>query len=225
MKQIGVFVVLILAASSLWAASQNLSVRAFQFRHKQADRAAAVIKPLISAEGSLSIQPGSNTLVITDHGENLKSIAMAIAAFDVPSRNLKLQVRIIAASRQPKAQPAAADLDDIAKKLAVLRYNVFEQVGELTVEGREGDPVVADIDQLYRAELKFGEFDPLSNTVRISDFQLSRIQGDKSAAELVPLLKSTSLNLKLGHTLMLGAAQLPDSPKALMLVLVAQPAN
>ena len=38
-------------------AAKSLSVKTFQFKHKDADRAAAVVKPLMSSQGSLSIQP------------------------------------------------------------------------------------------------------------------------------------------------------------------------
>ena len=54
-------------------AAKSLSVKTFQFKHKDADRASVVVKPLMSSEGSFSIQPSSNSMVITDRAENLKS--------------------------------------------------------------------------------------------------------------------------------------------------------
>ena len=38
---------------------QALTVRTFTFKHKEADKAAAAIKTLLSAEGSMSIQPSA----------------------------------------------------------------------------------------------------------------------------------------------------------------------
>jgi hypothetical protein len=198
------------------AAAPNLSVRSFQLRHKEADKAAVVLKPLFSAKGSFSVQPSSNTLVVTDQAENLKRIAAALENFDLPPRPFVLELKLVMASRA--AQPAIpADLKEIAAKLSgVLRFNAFEKVGDLRAIGKEGDPVLAKIDG-YRAEFRFGELDPVSATIRLNDFQLSRVKGE----EVVPVLK-TSLNLKLGQTVALGASRDPQSQRALMLVLVAR---
>src|ERR1041385_3936257 len=55
-----------------------LTVRTFTFKHKEADKAAAAIKTLLSAEGSMSIQPSTNALVVTDHPENLRAIVKTL---------------------------------------------------------------------------------------------------------------------------------------------------
>ncbi|MBV9187442.1 MAG: hypothetical protein JO093_17630, partial [Acidobacteria bacterium] len=55
-----------------------LAVHSFSFKFKQADKAAAAIKPLLSKEGSMSIQPSSNSLVVTDRAENMKAVAKLI---------------------------------------------------------------------------------------------------------------------------------------------------
>jgi hypothetical protein len=197
-------------------AQEGLTVRSFQLRHKDAEKAAAVIKPLFSAQGSFSIQPSTNTLVVTDTAENLRKIAAAVESFDAPLRALRVELKLVAASRAAQTS-IPAELKEIAAKLSgVLKFNAFEKVGELTAQGREGDSVVARIDG-YRAEFRFGEYDPVNASVRLNDFQLSRVQGD----QLVPVLK-TALNLKIGQTVALGASRDPQSDRALMLVLVAQ---
>jgi hypothetical protein len=198
------------------AAGPNLSVRSFQLRFREADKAAGVIKPLMSAQGTLSIQPSTNTLVVTDQAANVERIAGAIEKFDLPARSFRLELKLVSAGRAP--QPAIpADLKDIAAKLSgVLKFNSFQKVGELKVEGKEGDPVIGKVDP-YRAEFKFGEYDPVSGTIRLNEFQLSRVQGN----ELVPALR-TSLNLRIGQMVVLGASKDPQSQRALMLVLVAR---
>lgn len=203
-------------------AGNGVAVRSFQFRYKQAENAAIAIKPLVSAEGSFSIQPSSNTLVVTDRPENLKTIAAAVAQYDKPARGVKIAIRLVAASRQTNPAKVPDDLVDLSNKLSgVLRFNSFEKLGEITVEGKEGDPVITNVDGVYRAEFKIGEFDPLSDTIRVGDFQLSKIQ---QGGQLTSLLK-TSLNLKVGQTVILGASKSAESGRALMLVLVAKSVN
>jgi len=199
-------------------AGKALSVRTFQFKFKEADKAAVVIKPLVSGEGSMAIQPSSNSLVVTDHPDNLKAIAAALQQYDAPARNVRLSVRLVGASRvDPSiAVEPGAELKDIATELSLLRFNSFERLGETELQGKEGEPGLLDLASGYRAEFKFGEYDPASDTIRLNDFRLSRLQND----QLVPLYKAT-LNLKLGRTVIVGATK-PQGQRALMIVVVAK---
>lgn len=197
----------------------NLSAQSFKFRFKQAENAAVVIKPLVSAEGSVSIQPGTNSLVVTDKPENLKAIAAALEKFDSPARPFSVELKIVAASRAATPAPIAPDLKEISAKLAgVFRFNSFEKVGEIRADGKEGDPVVVEPAAGYRAEFKFGEYDPVSDSIRLDDFSLGKAGADK---QIVSLLR-TSLNLKVGQTVVLGASRSPDSQRVMMLVISAK---
>jgi uncharacterized protein YjdB len=196
---------------------QALTVRTFTFKHKEADKAAAAIKSLLSSDGSVTIQPSTNALVVTDHAENLKTIAKTISGFDVEAQPFKIQVRIVAASRQPGGVRVPANLQDIKEWLAVLPYQAFEKLGDADVQGKEGEPSLVDVSTGYRAGFKFGDYDPASDSIHISDLQISKVQND----QVTSLLK-TSLNLRLGQTYVIGAARAPESKRALMIVLVAR---
>lgn len=226
MKRLALLLICLLAVSALVSSSvfaddaavgKSLSVRTFQFKYKQADQAAAVIKPYMTAGGSMSIQPGSNALVVTDDAEALKKIAAAIAQFDTAPQMFRLSIRLIAAERVP-ADRARVDhgLEDVAPKLALLRYNLLNTVGSAEVTLKEGDPSVVEMGS-YRANFAFGEYDAASDSIRVSDFRLARLEGD----QLSPMLKTT-LNLKLGLTLVLGATKQPNSQRALMIVVTAK---
>ena len=201
-------------------AKAGLSVRSFTFKFKQADKAAAAIKPLLSAEGSMSIQPSSNALVVTDHAENMKAVAKMISDFDKEPQSFRLYVRIVGASRVEGAAKIPDDLKDVARKLSMLPYNTYESVGEATVQGKEGDPGLIDMTTGYRAGFHFGEYDPASDSIAVKDLQISKLTGAQKD-QLTSLLK-TSLNLTIGQTYILGASKAPQSQRALMIVLVAR---
>ena len=195
----------------------RLSVRTFQFKHKQAEQAAAAIKSLMSAEGTLSMQPSTNSLVVADLPENMKRIAAALAQFDTAAQPFRLSVRLVGAGRAAADQSRVPDeLRDVAPKLALLRFNALDAIGGAEVTGKEGEPGIVEMNG-YRADFRFGEYDPASDSIKLSDFKLSRLEGD----ELSPLMK-TSLNLKLGQTVILGATKQADSPRALMIVVTAK---
>ena len=222
---LSVFLLLLAVSGAAFAdnapadAEKTLSVRTFQLKHKDADKAAAMLKPLMSAEGSVSIQPGTNALVVTDKPENLKNIAAAMLTYDAPPQPVQLSVRLITASRvASEVAPVVPDeMKEIAASLAMLRYNAFTSVGVANVEGREGEQGRVDIGGGYRAEFRFGEYDPASDSVRVTDFKLSRVQDE----ELTQLMKTT-LNLKVGQMTIMGAARDPQSARALMVVFAAK---
>jgi Bacterial type II/III secretion system short domain len=197
---------------------KSLSVRTFTFKHKQADSAAAMIKSLMSADGTMSIQPKTNTLVVTDDPENLKKIAAALAEFDSAPQPFRVTVRLISAGRNPNAKPTRVpdELKDVEPQLTLLRYNVIDPLGAAEVAGKEGEPGLIDLTQ-YRADFRFGQYDPASDTIAVADFKLSRLDGD----QLAPMMKTT-LNLKLGHTVLLGVTRDAKSQRALFLVLSAK---
>lgn len=196
---------------------QALTVRTFTFKYKDADKAAAAIKTLLSAEGTMSIQPSTNALVVTDRPENMKAITKALGEFDTAAQPFKLSVRIVSAARGEGAAKVPDDLKDVAAQLSVLRYTSFESVGNANMQGKEGTPGVVDMPSGYRAEFKFGEYDPASDSIKINDLQISKVQKE----QLTSLLK-TSLNLRLGQTYVFGAARAPQSQRALIIVLVAR---
>lgn len=197
--------------------NEALSVRTFTFKYKDADKAAAIIKPLMSTEGSMSIQPASNALAVTDRADNLKAIAKALAEFDTAAQPFRLSIRIVSAAREATAH-IPDDLKDVAQKVALMHFNAFTREGDANVQGKEGDPGSIDMQTGFRAEFKFGEYDPASESIRINDLHVSKIGKDNQLTSLV----TTSLNLRIGQTYILGAAKSPNSPRALMIVLVAR---
>jgi hypothetical protein len=201
-------------------AKASLAVRTFTFKFKQADKAAAAIKPLLSKEGSMSIQPSTNALVVTDRAENMKAVAKLLGDFDKAPQSFRLYVRVVGASRVEGTPKIADDLKDVARKLAILPYNYYESVGEATVQGKEGDPGLIDMSTGYRANFKFGEYDPASDSIAVNDLQIAKLTGAQHD-QLTPLL-TTSLNLTIGQTYVLGASKAPQSQRALMIVLVAR---
>jgi len=199
--------------------SRALTVRSFQFKYKDAGKAAAAIKPLVSGDGSVSIQPSTNSLVVTDRPENVREIVAMLARFDEPGQPFKLRIRIVGAGRIDASARVPDSLRDVAPKLAILRFNSFDNLGDATVQGKEGDPGIVELSSGYRADFKFGDLDPSSDSIRVADLKLSRLEGVKKD-QLIPLLK-TSLNIKLGQTVILGAARDPQSQRALIIVLSA----
>ena len=55
----------------------------FRLNYESAANLVPILRPLISPNNTINVNPGNNSLVITDYGDNLRRIAQIIAAMDV----------------------------------------------------------------------------------------------------------------------------------------------
>jgi len=209
MKRVLILLTLCLFATGVAIAepagdAKALNVKTFQFKYKDADKAAAIIKQLMSPEGSMSIQPASNSLVVTDRAEKMKAITDALASFDTAPHPVKLSLRLVGAARTDTATKIPVEMREIGAKLAVLRYNAIDDLGNANVDGHEGQPTTIDLQNGYRVDFKFGEYDPSSDSIKLDDFRLSKVEKD----QLVQVYQA-SFNLKVGQTLIFGATKTP----------------
>jgi len=209
------------------AAAGGLETRSYRLKHKDIDRAAAVVKDAVSSEGSISLQPSSRTIVITDQPANVRAIVQLLERFDVPPQMFTFEIRMIAASINNQPGPVPEELKRISELLAAsVKFNTFEALGELSASGKEGDSSIGSTKGVYRADFSFGEFDPSSETLQVKDLRISRVGpvNASGSAEITQLLKTT-VNLRLGRTVALGASREPGSKRSLLVVMVARKAK
>lgn len=218
MKKLTLTTLILLMLAWTGVAQESISARSFTLKHKTPEAAAAVVKSLMTAEGSFSIQPGKESLVITDRKDVLERIAAVIEEFDAPPRLYSIELVLVSAGREASPPAVPRELRELSEKLSgVLRFNSFRRIGGSTVAGREGDSSVLTFDG-HRASFDFGEYDPVSGSLRIEQFRLDRVDGDAEGRTLL----ETSLNLRVGQTVVLGAARQPDAGRALMIVVRAR---
>jgi hypothetical protein len=82
-------------------------------------------------------------------------------------------------------------------------------------DGKEGDADRRPPPN-YRP-ISIGEYDAASDSVKVSEFRLSRLQKD----QLTSLLKTT-LNLRIGQMYIVGVSKTAQSQRALMIVITAR---
>jgi hypothetical protein len=216
-KRLLVVLLLVCLSGVALGQERDLSVFTYQFKYKPAERAAAAIKALVSAEGTVAIQPSTNSMVITDRAENLKNITAALQKFDTPPQPVAMNVRLVTATRGQGERQVPDALKDVAAQLGLMSYTTFETVGSIDVSGQEGTPGIVELGAGYRADFRFGEYDSASNSIPLIDFKLAKLQGDQLAQ-----LYKTTLNLKIGQTLIFGATRDPQSRRALLVIVSAK---
>ena len=63
----------------------RIVTRVFKLRHESASNLVPVLRPLISPNNVINLNPGNNALVITDYASNLARLATLIESLDAPS--------------------------------------------------------------------------------------------------------------------------------------------
>ena len=66
-------------------AGNQIATQIFKLNFENANNLLTILRPLISPNNTINVNPGNNSLVITDYGDNLRRLAQIIAAMDMPS--------------------------------------------------------------------------------------------------------------------------------------------
>jgi len=91
------------------ASGGQVVTQIFRLNHEQANNLVPVLRPLISANNTINVNPGNNSLVITDYADNLQRLTRIITALDVPNGS---DVEVIALQHA-----IAADLAPLVTRL------------------------------------------------------------------------------------------------------------
>ena len=73
----------IVSAGPVAPAGNQIVTQIFKLNHEMAANLVPVLRPLISPNNTININPGTNSLIITDYADNLQRLARIIAANDV----------------------------------------------------------------------------------------------------------------------------------------------
>ena len=112
-------------------ASNTVVTQIFRLNHESANNLVPVLRPLIGPNNTINVNPGNNSLVITDYADNLQRIGRIISALDVSGATdveiIALQhavaadlVPLIARLIDPGASGAAAGQVDTSFKTTLV---------------------------------------------------------------------------------------------------------
>jgi general secretion pathway protein D len=71
------------SAGEVKVGGNQILTQIFRLNHENANNLVAVLRPLISPNNTINVNPGNNSLIITDYADNLQRMAKIIAALDV----------------------------------------------------------------------------------------------------------------------------------------------
>jgi hypothetical protein len=205
----------LLLAGAVGAAAQSepaLLVHAYTLRHQPAAEALPLVHPLLSARGSVQLQPGGNTLVVRDEAQVVERVAELLHEFDHPAQRLAIRIQVVRAGDGGGGETLAPELAERLSEL--LRYDSYRVMAAAELEAREGERVSYELGEEYRIAFLLGTL--LSEArLKLHDFEVTRRTDEEQRQRLL----HTQVNLRLGRPMILGLAKNESSRRALLLVL------
>ncbi len=204
-------------------------VRVFTLRHRKAEEAFLVVRPLLTTRGSLVLQPALNALTVRDAGRAVEQAARAVESFDVPPRAFAVSVALLRATNSPSPAaaptPIAEQLRGVGARLRKLfSFSDYTTLDEVVLHRLEGEVVSWNLGGGHRIDflLEAGSGDEV---VRLRSLVLARVRRDEKGRETVRDVARTSINLKMREPFVLGVGREEGGSAALFLVLSAAPAG
>jgi hypothetical protein len=178
----------------------------------------------------VTLQPRLKTILVQDHVSVLGRVAAVLSSFDVAPRNVEIAMSLFLgtdkraqeAGRSIPPSSMTRDVRGIAETLGdFTKWNAYEPLGGRAVTGVEGGRVTVNLSDEYRVTYDIEAV--RDQSVKLTNFVLQRITHGPEGRIDVQDVYSASVVLPVGRMLMLGAAQNPESKKALFLTLQARP--
>jgi hypothetical protein len=226
----GAAVLVALSHVAVAAASATPSViviRVFTLHYRRAEEVALLVRPLLTDDGSVILQPRLNTLTVRDTSAAVDKAAQAIASYDLPPRNVEISVTLLKASSEPKQPGPGGPIDRRPVSEVIIgvgeqlkrRFNFkdYQRLDSVVVQGTEGDSVAYAIGGDYRLAFLV---DPSGSesVIRLKDLSLERIRKDEKGIETRREILKTSINVQAGHTYICGIGRDESASAALFVV-------
>ena len=204
-------------------------VRVFSLKHRKAEEAFLLVRPLLTARGSVVLQPSLNTLTVRDAGPAVERAAQAVESFDVPPRAIAISVSLLRATSDPVPRtsptPVAEQIRGVGARLRKLfSFTDYTALDEVVLQGLEGEAVSWNLGGSYRVDFHL-EAGGGGQVVRLRNLVLSRLRRDEKGRETVRDIARTSINLRMKEPFVLGVGREEGGGAALFLVLSASPAD
>ena len=202
----------------------GLVVQVFNLKFRTMDEATAVVRPLLSPEGSILILPSSRSLTVKDTPASVERVGRALAAADLPPRALFFSVSLLQGSSgltpgvvvRDAAEVVAAG-ERLKKMFNLGGYVVLDSV---QVQGVEGDSVGFAIAKDYRLDFRLERSNDAA-VARLKDLVLSRRREEGSKKVFRDVLR-TSINVSRGQPFVLGVGRDETATGAIFLLFVVR---
>lgn len=211
--------IFIIVSLSAFLFSQEREVHYYELKYISATEVLPFIEKMISSEGDIRFQPVKNSIQVSDYPERLKLIQDFIQKTDTPPQKYRISIKLYEASFSQTESTITKETEGLRVQLKkVIPYHSYKLLDEISVEAEPGAKINQSIAKNYQMTFFLKRFIGNANAVKLLDLEFSKVEKvEKNVKVLSPIL-TTSLNLLLGRTQVLGASSSQKEGKALLFV-------
>jgi len=92
--------IMLFLAVTVYCQTQNTELKIFKVRHVRAEYLYEIMNSLKSNEGKISVDPNTNSIIVTDYPDNLQNMAIVLDSVDMPPRQVEIKVIVTEASEE-----------------------------------------------------------------------------------------------------------------------------
>jgi len=212
-----------LASCVLAASVEARSVRAFPIQHHPVSEIALLVEPLLSPDGTMTIQPQFNLLTVQDTPEAIERVARPVAEWDVKPPSYLVRVRVLLGTTVPATPgPASPPIDGFGAELTkVFHFTSYREVETVEVTATEGSTVEAEAGGRYHLKFLLRAVAGYPERVQLAQFEIARRNVGISGNDTLRPVLRTTVSLEVGQTAIVAAARSEGASQGLVLVLSA----
>ncbi len=215
--------VLAVASSVAAAGVEARELRTFPVHYRPVHEVASLIEPLISPDGSFTIQPKFNLLTVQDEPEVIEKVAKLLAEWDVPPLSYRVRIRVLLGMTVPPTPgPPGPLISGIGADLAkVFHYTSYQEVETIQITTTDGTAVEALAGGRYHLHFVLRALPGDPDRVQLTQFEVSRREQGTAEAEVLRSLLRATVSLQIGQTAIVASARSEAASQGLILVLWA----
>jgi len=218
-------------AVSAPADEAKTTTRVFHIRHSTVAEASSAIQPLLSENGSLTVQPSKNRITVQDAPEIVDRVAEVLAKLDTAPGKYSVRVSLLKATN---AATPPGDRVAVDRKIQQMFPSAsFVSIGSTLIEGELKTPVSADIGSDHRIEfvavpqgapknLPFG-MPKMGARYTLRDFSLTQVRENENGEQTTVEIIHSDVSISPGQQTSIGAGASNESTSGLVLIIEAIP--
>lgn len=209
------------------AAQSATTVRVFNLENASVVEAFTAIEPMLSAEGSVTVQPVRGRITIQDSPEVVAKVTALISELDRIPGEYRIEVELLEGLDVDDASDLPAELDRRLQRM--FPFKSYRRAGRTVFQGEFGQPTTASLGTSYRLsflaeQANLSESTPwgvadVSNRTRVKWLRLDRLTTAYGGQEKVNELLRTTVFLSPRQKMIIGAGSSEDSATGLVLIL------
>jgi len=224
-------VIMLCFAPAVTAADPPTTVRVFNLQYTSVAEASSAVQPLLSENGSLTVQPHKATLTVQDSPEIVARVADVIARLESPPMRYQIAVELLEGTNGELSEGLRVEVDRRVTRM--FPFANYRSIGSTVFEGEVGSAAAADIGEGHRLSFvvtpmrvskksAFGIPD-VGARIQLGDFTLQKLPASPSGGGTAVDIVQTDVYLSPKQEVIIGAGASEESTKGLVLILRAEP--